>query len=127
MIHRVKLIEQARRREPQGGARLARRPYVDQTVQRVFFLLQPQLVARAAGHIRRAAPEAAPLIANDRLHGRQQLGGGHQADGDAGALEHGLDHLAVVVARHDDAVLDRVAADNPAGGHIETEDRVVGR
>ena len=73
------------------------------------------------------AAEPAALVANDGLDGGKQLGGRHDADGHAGAPEHGLDDLAVVVIGNNDAVLNRVSADDPAGGNFQAEHRVAGR
>ena len=59
------------------------------------------------------------MIADDRLDGGKQFRRRHQADGDAGVAEHGLDDFAVAEVRHDHAVLDGVAADNPVGRHLQ--------
>src|ERR1022692_2095176 len=113
-------------REPTRGAALPGGPNVDQPMQRILFKLQTELVARRAGRGAFAAAEASALIADDRLNGGEQLGGGHHADGDARAPEDGFDDLAVAVARHDHAVLDGVAAHDAAGGHQEAENGIAG-
>ena len=95
-------------------------------MQPVFLLLQTEFVARRAGRAF-AAAETAALVKNHRLDGGKQLRGGHQADGDAGAAEDGFDDVAVRIIRDDDAVLDRVPADDAAGRHLEIEDGIVRR
>ena len=89
----------------------------DEPVQRVFLLLDAQFVTRRAGRAF-AAAEPAALVKNHRLDGGKQFGGGHQADRDARAAEDGFDDFAVRIIRDDDAVLDRVAADDAAGGDV---------
>src|SRR5208337_1306279 len=51
----------------------------------------------------------------------------HQTDGNARAAEYGFDDFAVRVVRDDDPVLDRVTADDAAGGHFQVEDRIIRR
>ena len=70
--------------------------------------------------------EALALVADDGLDGGEQLGRGHESDGDAGAAEDGLDDFAVVEVGNDDAVFYGVAADDAAGGNFEIEDGIAG-
>src|SRR5262245_9764169 len=92
----------------------------------ILLQLQAEIVTRGAGSGAIAAAEPAALVADGGFDGGKELGGSHQADGDAGAAEDGLDDFAVVVAGDDDAVLDGVAADDAAGGDAQAEDRVAG-
>ena len=87
-------------------------------------MLDAQFVARRAGRAL-AAAKAAALIKNHRLDGGKQFRGSHQADRHARAAEDGFDDFAVRIIRDDDAVLDRVAADDAAGGNLQIEDRIV--
>ena len=86
----------------------------------VFLRLQAEIVAGAAWLRGLAAPEPAALIPDDWLDGRQQFGRGHQPHRYTGSAEDGFDDLAVVVIRYDDAILDRVAADDPARRYLQT-------
>ena len=105
LLQRIEFVEQPGGGEAQRSAGLAGGPDIHQPVQHVFLLLQAQLVARRAGRAF-AAAEPAALVHDDRLDGRQQLGGGHQPDRHARAAEDRFDDLAVGIARDDDAVLD---------------------
>ena len=67
------------------------------------------------------------MIQNYRLDRRKQFRASHQADSHAGAAEDGLDDFAVRIIWDNHAVLDRVTADDAAGGHAEIENRVPGR
>jgi len=124
LLERVEHVEDARALEAQRGRALADRPDIDQAVQRILFLLDAELVARRARDHALAAAEPAAVVANDRLDGRQQLGGCHQADADARVAEDRLDDLAVAVVRNDDAVFDRVAADDAVRRHAHGEHRI---
>ncbi len=125
LFQRVQFVKQPRRLEAQRRAGLARGPDVHQAVQRVLLLLDAQFVTRRARRAL-AAAKAPALIKNHRLDGGKQFGRRHQADGHARAAEDGFDDFAVRVVGDDDPVLDRVAADDPAGGHFQVEDRIVG-
>ena len=123
LFERVEFVEEARGGKAQRGGGLAGGPHIDQPVQRVFALLDALFVADRAGLGALGAAEALALVADDRLDRREQLGRGHQAHRHAGAAEDRFDDFAVVEVGDDDAVLDRVAADDAAGRHLQVEDR----
>ena len=127
LLQRIEFVEEARGGETERRGRLASGPDIDQTLQAVLLLLQSLIVARRAWADARRAAEAAAVVADDGLDGREELGGGHDADGDAGTAEDRLDDLAVAVIGDDHAVLHGVAADDAAGRHLEAENRVSGR
>ena len=81
-LERIEFVEHPCRREPERRRRLARRPDIHQPVQRVFFLLQPELEAPRPRLCGAAAAEPAPVVADDRLDGRQHLRRRHQPHGD---------------------------------------------
>ena len=114
LLERIELVEEAGGGETERGGGLARGPDVDQALQAVLLLLQAQVVARRAGVDAGRAAEAVAVVADDGLDGGEQLGGGHEADRHARAAEDRLDDLAVAVVGDDHAVLDGVAADDPA-------------
>ena len=126
LFKRIQLVKQPRSVETQRRAGFAGCPHVHEAVQRVFLLLDAQFVTRRAGRAF-AAAETAALIKNHRLDGGKQFRAGHQTDGHARAAEHGLDDFAVRKIRNDHAVLDRVAADDAAGGNFQIEHRIVRR
>ena len=126
LFERVELVEEARGGKAERGGGFAGGPDIDQAVQRVFALLNALLVADGAGLGAFCSAEAPALVADDRLDGGEQLGRGHEADGDAGAAEDGFDDFAVVEVGDDDAVLDGVAADDAAGGNLQIEDGIAG-
>ena len=70
------------------------------------------------------AAEPPALIADHRLDRRKQLRRGHEADSHTRAAEHSFDDLAMAVAGNDDAIFNGVAANDPAGGNPQVEDRV---
>ena len=119
-------VEEAGGGKAERGGGFAGGPDIDEAMQGVFALLNALLVADGAGLGAFSAAEALALVADDGLDGGEQLGRGHEADGDAGAAEDGLDDFAVVVVGDDDAVLDGVAAHDAAGGNLEVEDGVAG-
>src|SRR6266568_5082326 len=120
----VEVVEEACGCESQGCSGFAGGPDVDETVEGVFALLDALFVANGAGLGAFCSAEPAALVANDGLDSREQLGGGHETDGDARTAEHGFDDFAVIEVGNDDAILDGVAPDNAAGGDFETEDGV---
>ena len=126
-FQRIEFVEQAGGGEAERGGSLSRGPDVHQAVQHVFLALQTQFIARRTGIDRFAAAEPMAMVADHRLDRRQELGRRHQADRHPGPAKHRLDHLAVAVVGDDFAVLDRVAADDPAGRHPQAEDRIGGR
>ena len=85
--------------ERRGG--FAGRPDVDESLEAVFLLLQAEIVARRAGIDAGGTAETVALVADDRLDGGEQFGGGHHADGHARAAEDRLDDLAVAVVGDD--------------------------
>ncbi len=95
-------------------------------MQCVFALLDALLIADGAGPGALGAAETLALIADDGFDGREQLGGGHEADRDARAAEDCVDDFAVVEVGNDDAVFDGVSADDAAGRDKEIEDWVAG-
>ena len=111
----VQLVEEARGGKAQGGAGLASGPDFDQALEGVLLGLEAQIKAGGAGGAALAAAEPAALVADDWFDGREELGGGHEGDRHAGAAEDGLDDVPVAVGGDDDAVLDGVPADDPAG------------
>ena len=123
-FERIQFIEQPRSHEAERRAGLAGRPNIHEAMQRVLLLLNSQFVTRRAGRAF-AATEPAALIKNHRLNGGKQFRGGHQTDRDARAAEHGLDDFAVRKIRNNDAILDRIAADNSAGGNFQIKHRIV--
>ena len=125
-FQRVEFVEDAGGREPERGGRFTRRPDVDQPVERVLFLLQPQFEPPRSGLGGIAAAEPAAMVADDGLHGRDHLRRRHQAHGDPRPAEHGVEDLAVCAVGHQDPVLDRVAADDAARRHTEAEHGVAG-
>ncbi len=127
LLQRIQLVEQPRRRKSQRRARLARGPHVHQPLQRILALLDSQLVAQAAFLDRFRPAEAPALIADHRLHRREQLGRGHQPHRHPRPPEHRLDHLAVAEVRNDHAVLHRISAHNAAGRNLQVEDRIARR
>ena len=126
LFQRIQFVKQPRGGKSQRCARFAGGPNVHQPVQRVFLLLDAQFVARRARRAFAAAKPAA-LVKNHRLDRGKQFGAGHQADRHARPAEDGLDDFAVRIVRDDDAVLDRITADNAAGRNAQVEDRIVGR
>ena len=119
----VKAVGLARGVKAERGSGLACGPDVGQALAGVLLHLQALVEAGGAGH-GLAATEAAPVVADHRLDGREQLGRAHDAHRDARAVEHRADDLGVAVLGHDDAVHDRVPADDAAGGHLEAQHRV---
>ena len=124
-FQRIEFIKQTRRGESKGRAGFAGGPDVHQPVQHVFLLLQAEFVTGSARSAF-AAAEATPLIKDDGLDRRKQLRRSHQPHRHAGAAKDRFDDLAVRVPGNDHAVFDRIAADNPAGGHPQIERRIVG-
>ena len=124
LLERVELVEEARGREAERRAGLARRPHFDEPVQRVLALLDAELVTHRARHGLLRAAEAPTLVADDRLDRAEELRRGHDADRHARPAEHRLDHLGVIEVRDDDAVLHRVPADDPARRNTQAEDRI---
>ncbi|KAF5038846.1 hypothetical protein DSECCO2_550040 [anaerobic digester metagenome] len=122
----VEVVEQPRRGEAHGRAGLTRGPELGQADGGVLLLLQAQFVLGRALGAGVAAAETAALVADDRLHGGEQLGRGHERHGHARAVKHRSDDLGVGVVGHDAAVFHRVAADDAAGRHLHAEDRVAG-
>src|ERR1019366_4463235 len=90
------------------------------------FCLDAEFVTRRARRALAAAKPAA-LVKNQQLDGGKQFRGGHQTDRYPRPAEDSLDDFAVRIIRDDDTVLDRVAADDAAGGNFQIENRVVRR
>ena len=88
------------------------------------FCCRPGLVpGRARGDAGRAA-ETMAMVADDRFDRGKQLCGRHQSHGHPGAAEHRLDDFTVAEVGDDDAVLDGITSDDPAGRNPETEDGI---
>ena len=93
----------------------------------VLLLLQTEIVPGRSRPAVLAAAEPAPLIHDDRLDRREQLGGRHQADGHPRPLEHRLDDFAVRIIGNNHAVPDGVPPDDPCGRHPLVENRITCR
>ena len=119
-------IKGARGLEAQRGGGLAGGPDIGQALGGVLLHLDALVVTGRAGFDAGRSAITAAVVADDRLDGGEQLGGGHQADRHARPGEDRLDDLAVGQVGHDHAVLDGVAADDAVGRDVEAEDRVVG-
>ena len=122
-LKRVEVVEQPGRRHSERRRGFAGGPDVDEAVNDVLFHLKPEVVTRRS-RIGRATAETSALVANDRLHRREELRRCHDADRHACPLEHGVDHLPVVEVRDDGAVLNRVTADDAVRRHLQAEDGV---
>ena len=126
-LQRVERIEEARGGKAQRSGSFASGPHIDETMQRVFALLDALLVADGAGLGALGAAEALALVPDDGFDCREQLGGGHQADRNARAAEDSFNNFAVVVVWDDNAVLDGVSAHDAAGRDLQIENRIAGR
>ena len=101
-------------------------PHVRQTLRDVLLHLEAKRMARTSlVHANRTA-ETRTLIADDRLDCGHERCRTHHADTDARLGEDLRDDFGMGKIRNDDAILDRVSADDTGGGNNDVDHGIAG-